>query len=194
MASSSLDASAKIYAYRVDAVHQEAYKVLTGLGRSDKSSKVNKDAEDGDRAPGASDDSTNDAEDGVDTRKKKDKKRVPNSKKVIATSLAKIRSKVKGFEADVDPLFQQQAAAYDDGGTVELSLNRLRTRSKYSELLQDSNTPLFDFGDSTSLICCTKPVEFLPRFDSRKLEAPLCIAFGKFRFNDDSQSFSSVSD
>ena len=33
VASSTLDASTKIYAGRVDAVHSETYKVLTGLGR-----------------------------------------------------------------------------------------------------------------------------------------------------------------
>jgi len=32
-ASASLDASAKIYGYRVDQVHQETYKVLGGLHR-----------------------------------------------------------------------------------------------------------------------------------------------------------------
>lgn len=37
MASTTLDASAKIYAGRVDAIHAETYKVLSGLGRgSDK--------------------------------------------------------------------------------------------------------------------------------------------------------------
>lgn len=36
MASTTLDASAKIYAGRVDAIYSETYKVLTGLGRSDK--------------------------------------------------------------------------------------------------------------------------------------------------------------
>ena len=33
VASSTLDASAKIYAGRVDAIHSETYKVLSGLGR-----------------------------------------------------------------------------------------------------------------------------------------------------------------
>nr|CDS29655.2 Condensin complex subunit 2 [Hymenolepis microstoma] len=193
MASSSLDASAKIYAGRVDAVHQETYKVLTGLGRSDKPSKANRDCSDEDnQAPCESDDYVNDIDGEACGRRKKDRRHISNSKKVIATSLTKIRSKVKGFEADVDPLFQQQAAAYDDGGTVELSLNRLRTRSKFSELLQDSNTPLFDFGDSTSVICCTKSVELYPPIDSRTFEAPLCVAFDNFRFNDDEQSVASI--
>ena len=34
VASSTLDASAKIYAGRVDAIHSETYKVLSGLGRT----------------------------------------------------------------------------------------------------------------------------------------------------------------
>ena len=42
VASSTLDASAKIYAGRVDAIHAETYKVLTGLGRgTDKNNKGN---------------------------------------------------------------------------------------------------------------------------------------------------------
>ncbi len=84
----------------------------------------------------------------------------------------------------VDPLFQQQAAAYDDGGTVELRLNRLRTHSKFSELLQDSSTPLFrPRSEISSLSCCARPCEILPSLDSRFLEAPLCLAFDDFHFN-----------
>ncbi|VDN17936.1 unnamed protein product [Dibothriocephalus latus] len=139
MASSSLDASAKIYAGRVDAVHQETYKVLTGLGRSDsKKPPTEADARDPD-----DEDEQPDNADGDSKAKAREKKRSASSKNVIITSLNKIRAKVKASDADVDPLFQQQAVAYDEGGTVELRLNRLRTHSKYSELLQDSNTPLF---------------------------------------------------
>ncbi len=36
MAGASLDASAKIYAYRVDVVHQDVYRMAGGLGRTDK--------------------------------------------------------------------------------------------------------------------------------------------------------------
>ena len=38
-ASCSLDASAKIYGFRVDQVHQETYKVLGGLHRQEQFSK-----------------------------------------------------------------------------------------------------------------------------------------------------------
>ena len=39
MASSTLDAGAKIYAGRVDSIYNDAYKVLGGLGSRDHSSK-----------------------------------------------------------------------------------------------------------------------------------------------------------
>jgi len=39
LASSTLDASAKIYASRVDAIHTEMYKVLPGLGRGASNSQ-----------------------------------------------------------------------------------------------------------------------------------------------------------
>ncbi|VDM32971.1 unnamed protein product [Hydatigera taeniaeformis] len=187
MASSSLDASAKIYAGRVDAVHQETYKVLTGLGRSDSKTTKATAGCDGDdsRALDGANDSVDELVSGVaiNDRRRRERKRAPNAKSVIITTLNKIRSRIKAFEADVDPLFQQQAAAYDDGGTVELRLNRLRTYSKYSELLQDSDTPLFNPREEAySLSCCTQPVDLYPVFDSHTLEAPLCLAFDDFHF------------
>ncbi|KGL88992.1 Condensin complex subunit 2, partial [Charadrius vociferus] len=46
IAAGTLDASAKIYAVRVDAVHADAYKVLGGLGK-DSSPKKNVDGPEG---------------------------------------------------------------------------------------------------------------------------------------------------
>lgn len=94
MASSSLDASAKIYAGRVDAVHQETYKVLTGLGRSDK--------ENGEGSAGI--DSDGDVDENGDRMTKAAKiraKRAVVMKPVVATNLSKIRAKVKASDADV---------------------------------------------------------------------------------------------
>ncbi|BHF60841.1 hypothetical protein SprV_0100381000 [Sparganum proliferum] len=183
MASSSLDASAKIYAGRVDAVHQETYKVLTGLGRSDskKPPPMDSDARDPD-----DEDEQLDNMGGDPKTRAKEKKRPAASKNVIVTSLNKIRAKVKASDADVDPLFQQQAVAYDEGGTVELRLNRLRTHSKYSELLQDSNTPLFRQSDG-SLTCFTRPCNISGHLESRYLEEPLSFSFDNFSFLNPSQ-------
>ena len=42
VASCTLDASAKIYAGRVDSIHAQAYKMLGGLGRADNQGKRTK--------------------------------------------------------------------------------------------------------------------------------------------------------
>lgn len=45
-ASASLDASAKIYGFRVDSVHSETFKFLGGLNRADNLSSINEENED----------------------------------------------------------------------------------------------------------------------------------------------------
>jgi len=45
-ASASLDASAKIYGFRVDSVHSETFKFLGGLNRADNLSSINEEDED----------------------------------------------------------------------------------------------------------------------------------------------------
>lgn len=104
MASSSLDASAKIYAGRVDAVHQETYKVLTGLGRSDKKTDENGN-ENADGVPdadaGYSGDELGDRGTAAERRKRDRRRAAANAKPVIVTMLSKIRSKVKASDADV---------------------------------------------------------------------------------------------
>ena len=55
MASYTLDASAKIYGYRVEALHGETLRMAGGLGRADGKPKEDGDAPAGDdgAAPGA---------------------------------------------------------------------------------------------------------------------------------------------
>lgn len=45
-ASASLDASAKIYGYRVDSVHSETFKFLGGLSRADLKEETDEQGED----------------------------------------------------------------------------------------------------------------------------------------------------
>ncbi|PAA47961.1 hypothetical protein BOX15_Mlig023487g2, partial [Macrostomum lignano] len=142
VASSSLDAGAKIYAGRVDAVHHEAYKVLGGLGRSTTSAEkksndndINSD-DDGGNAGEADDD---DDRPMSGNRRKAAAERKRRQKAVIASNLARIRLKPASLRFDVDPLFQQQASAYDDGGTGELRLNNVYVVDNACEILLDSD-------------------------------------------------------
>eukprot|EP00057_Strongylocentrotus_purpuratus_P021405 XP_011675879.1 PREDICTED: condensin complex subunit 2 [Strongylocentrotus purpuratus] len=124
VASCTLDASAKIYAGRVDAIHAETYKMLGGLGHDRQSKHSEGDAEGGE-GPGANEG--------------KKKKRARHSNTVEA-NLKNINLTKLDLGFEPDPLFQRTSAAFDEGGSFGLLLNHLHCRDDGCELLLDSNT------------------------------------------------------
>ncbi|CAH8494850.1 unnamed protein product [Schistosoma mattheei] len=142
IASSSLDAGAKIYAGRVDAVHQETAKKKTASHRD-----------------------------------------------IIHKQLNKIRIKTLAEKIDVDPLFQHQTAAYDEGGTAELRLNQLSTANASCELILDSSTPVMLRTLTTTQpitpMNVTNVTEFLSSMLARSLnQLSICSTLQSFRFTD----------
>lgn len=112
MASCTLDASVKIYSYRVDSIHSEAYKVLGGLGRSGR--KESAGSESGDDGN----------DDGENQEQKKSKVSLctvaswpicgltQNAKtrrhvKTLETNAAALNVKKFDLEFDIDPLFKK---------------------------------------------------------------------------------------
>ncbi|CAH1783707.1 unnamed protein product [Owenia fusiformis] len=139
VASSTLDASAKIYAGRVDAIHTETYKMLGGLGRSENKKK----GEDGDAVNDdmdAADDEENDAQ-----VKKRKRARKSNT---IEQNLKNINVNKFDLEFEVDPLFHKTASTFDEGGSGGLLLNHLHCIDDSSQLILDSSTVVMN-TDST---------------------------------------------
>ncbi|KAH9500795.1 hypothetical protein Btru_073028 [Bulinus truncatus] len=128
VASSTLDASVKIYAGRVDFIHTSTYKVLAGLGGG----KTTADEED------KSEDvqSQENAEEVMDIKSKKKKKVA----RTVETNLKNINADKFDLEFEVDPMFQIMSAAFDEGGARGLLLNRLRTFHDSQQLVLDSST------------------------------------------------------
>ncbi|XP_014800951.1 PREDICTED: condensin complex subunit 2 [Calidris pugnax] len=124
IAAGTLDASAKIYAVRVDAVHADAYKVLGGLGR-DSSPTKNVDC------PGGEDRSDLEPVKKVQTKKK-------HSFKTIEQNLNNINVSEANRRCEIDPMFQKTAASFDECSTAGIFLTGLRTQNCHSELLFDS--------------------------------------------------------
>lgn len=132
VASTTLDASAKIYAGRVDAIHSETYKVLSGLGcGQDKSKHAEED--DGEEGDMAVDEQAPENSERIRKKKKKKTTTVESNLKNITTSKLDL-----AFE--VDPMFQLMSEAFDEGGTMGLLHNTLRTFDDNQELVLDSNT------------------------------------------------------
>ncbi|PAA83428.1 hypothetical protein BOX15_Mlig020422g3, partial [Macrostomum lignano] len=183
LASSSLDAGAKIYAGRVDAVHREAYKVMAELGRSSAT------------AAGGVDSGVEDAEGGSGepvapkrSRTSQANQQPRSRKSVDPARLARIRLKPSSLRFDLDPLFHQQAAAYDESAAWELRLNAARVADNDCEILLDSDARL-RIGDadedsaSTAAADCGVFTPALQRLSYRKLakDLQLCCELSELR-------------
>ncbi|KAK3096126.1 hypothetical protein FSP39_023492 [Pinctada imbricata] len=133
VASTTLDASAKIYAGRVDAIHAETYKVLTGLGREKDKTK-----EDDEGKVYNEDENIEGTWEGymfiqiicLTTKKNH----------TIESNLKNISVNKIDLEFEVDPLFQMMSAAFDEGGSSGLLLNNLRCFDDQQELVLDSSS------------------------------------------------------
>uniref|UniRef100_A0A674HX65 Condensin complex subunit 2 n=1 Tax=Terrapene triunguis TaxID=2587831 RepID=A0A674HX65_9SAUR len=129
IAAGTLDASTKIYAVRVDAVHADVYKVLGGLGKDSTASTVILPFIDGAAA-------------GTEAAKKLQTKK-KHSYKTIEQNLNNINISEADCRSEVDPMFQKTAASFDECSTVGIFLSTLHTHSYRCELLLDSKvTPL----------------------------------------------------
>ncbi|XP_024542601.1 condensin complex subunit 2-like [Selaginella moellendorffii] len=119
-ASCTLEASAKIYSCRVDSVHTETYKVLGGLHRSAKEKNDTPEA----------------CENGGTEQQHEHHKRKDCHKQTLESYES---LNVKHFDAamNVDPLFHQTSAQFDEGGAKGLLLNTLSVY-RGCEILFDS--------------------------------------------------------
>ncbi|XP_066062266.1 condensin complex subunit 2 [Chamaea fasciata] len=120
VAAGTLDASAKIYAVRVDSVHADAFRVLGHLGKEPAPAKDLESPEEGPSpAPAAA-------------RRAAPRTR-PNFR-TIESNLSNINVPAAGRRAEVDPMFQRAAASFDECNTAGIFLSGLRSQSSQSRL------------------------------------------------------------
>jgi len=137
VASCTLDAGVKIYAYRVDSVHSEAYKVLGSLGRAVNNPDEPEDGEQPDSQEGGSSQPV----------AKKTKKRAAG--KTIETNMKNINCEQLDIDYEVDPFFTKISAACDEAGTTSLLSFHLRSHSDLNDLLLDSSTTVDSIPNAT---------------------------------------------
>ena len=127
-ASCALDASTKIYAYRVDSVHQETLKLASGVGNTKNETEGNQGDPDRD---GEDDDDDEEA-------KKKTTKRKKKAALTVEKNLANINCSKFELEFDVDPLFKKVSQQFDSGAGGGQFLSTLNLRGDCCEMLLDS--------------------------------------------------------
>ncbi|XP_075300719.1 condensin complex subunit 2 isoform X1 [Opisthocomus hoazin] len=170
MAAGTLDASAKIYAVRVDAVHADTYKVLGGLGRDSAPTK-NADSPEGEDSPAP------EAVKRVQTKKK-------HSFKTIEQNLNNINVSEANRRCEVDPMFQRTAASFDECSTAGIFLRRLRTQNCHSELLFDSKIVPLPSSETLALPNSdpVKVVDLKPLLAQCIEKRPICSSLAGFQF------------
>ncbi|XP_069799549.1 condensin complex subunit 2 [Dendropsophus ebraccatus] len=168
VAAGTLDASAKIYAVRVDAVHADVYKVLGGLGKESQGPEnaENQGAENASQEP----------------QNKKKRKR-QHSMETIEQNLNNITRSATDRVDQVDPLFQKAAASFDECSTVGVFLTALRCSDYRSELhFDDYLMPLSTIEEETlPTLNSTDTVELKPLLVTCAEKRPLCPSLSKFR-------------
>ncbi|XP_059687469.1 condensin complex subunit 2 isoform X3 [Gavia stellata] len=170
IAAGTLDASAKIYAVRVDVVHADTYKVLGGLGKNSAPTK-NVDSPEGEDTPSP------EAAKRVQTKKK-------HSFKTIEQNLNNINVSEARRRCEVDPMFQKTAASFDECSTAGIFLTGLRTQSCHSELLFDSKIVPLPSSETLTLPNSdpVKVTDLKPLLAQCAEKRPICSSLADFQF------------
>ncbi|XP_059346818.1 condensin complex subunit 2 isoform X1 [Ammospiza nelsoni] len=137
VAAGTLDASAKIYAMRVDSVHADTFRVLGHLGKEPPPAQdTDGPQEDSSPAPEAA-------------RKAQPKKK--QSCKTIEQNLSNINVPEGSQRPEVDPLFQRAVASFDECSSAGIFLTGLRSRGFQSRLLFPSELVPLPSSESLAL-------------------------------------------
>ena len=99
-ASASLDATAKIYGFRVDSVHSETFKFLGGLNRNKKELNLKDDNNNNEEEI---------QEEVEETKKKEKNKRGINT---LETNIKKLNLSKYDIDTEVDPLFSVMTSKF----------------------------------------------------------------------------------
>ncbi|NXT88603.1 CND2 protein, partial [Anhinga rufa] len=170
IAAGTLDASAKIYSMRVDAVHTDTYMVLGGLG---KASAPTKDV---------------DSLEGEDSVASEAVKRVQKKKKLSFKTVEENLNNINVSEAnrryEVDPMFQKTATSFDECSTAGVFLTRLHTQSYHSELLFDSKIVPLPSSETLTLPNSdpVKVLDLKPLLEQCIEKRPICSSLAGFQF------------
>ena len=132
-ASASLDATAKIYGYRVDSVHSETFKFLGGLNRNKKELNLKED-------------NNEENQEEVEEIKKKDK--IKKGINTLETNIKKLNLSKYDIDSEVDPLFSVMTSKFNESSARGLLLNTIPLDENINYILEskkvETENPLFE--------------------------------------------------
>eukprot|EP00106_Octopus_bimaculoides_P000714 XP_014768156.1 PREDICTED: condensin complex subunit 2-like [Octopus bimaculoides] len=185
VAGTTLDASAKIYASRVDAIHSETYKVLSTLSRGNKKKKKDDGDENGESDDNNDDDDDDGGSGSVNVAKKEKKKKRRNT--LIETNLKNINVEKLDIDFEMDPLFKSLTSSFAEGNS-NLLLSAISCYTDCCDIVLDSSSVIKDIEDKkvhSSYRDSIDVDDIKNHVDKSKfLDAQICPTFSTFEFND----------
>ncbi|CAD8098843.1 unnamed protein product [Paramecium sonneborni] len=124
--SASLDAGSKIYGFRVDLVHQNTFKVLGGLHRTQINDKQNQEEQ----------------QEYEQEQLRKKKLQNTGGENTLEKNQANIDTNKYDLEFEIDPLFQQTSAKFDEAGAKGLLMNNLTINENLMLALDSDVLPI----------------------------------------------------
>ena len=119
-ASASLDATAKIYGYRVDSVHTETFKFLGGLNRNKKDLNAKEEND----------------ELGQDNDISKKKEKVKRGVNTLETNIRKLNLDKYAKDSEVDPLVSVMTSKFNESTARGLLLNTIPLDENINYILE----------------------------------------------------------
>jgi len=178
VAAGTLDASTKIYAYRVDSVYGDTLKIASGLGQAGK--------QDGPEGGMGGDMEEGAAEDGDPNNpdQPKKKRRLKKSS-TVEKNLKNINVSKFELEFDVDPLFKKTSSQFDGGSGGNQFLATLSVRDETCELLLDSDAVMetVNTGLTPQKEVVGSGFSEVPGLDSGIDSLLVCPTFSNFSFS-----------
>ncbi|CAD8092268.1 unnamed protein product [Paramecium sonneborni] len=158
--SASLDAGSKIYGFRVDLVHQNTFKVLGGLHRTQIPDKQNQDVE----------------QEFEQEQLRKKKLQNTGGENTLEKNQSNIDTNKYDLEFEIDPLFQQTSAKFDEAGAKGLLMNNLTINENLMLALDSEALPI---KPVQSIINIEKYKSMLKNLNNQRL----CPELTEFREN-----------
>lgn len=132
-ASASLDATAKIYGFRVDSVHSETFKFLGGLNRNKKELNIKEG---------------NNEENVEEVEENKKKEKIRRGVNTLETNIKKLNLSKYDIDSEVDPLFSVMTSKFNESSARGLLLNTIPLDENINYILEskkvETENPLFD--------------------------------------------------
>ena len=126
-ASASLDATAKIYGFRVDSVHSETFKFLGGLNRNKKELNLKDDNDN---------DNDNNDEEIIEVEETKKKEKIRRGVNTLETNIKKLNLSKYDIESEVDPLFSIMTSKFNESTAKGLLLNTIPLDENMNYILE----------------------------------------------------------